>query len=255
MILKKMAQLIVLFHKSDIFIHMTNQVNTFKNAVRRILKEEIEASSTDKKIFKRVPEVETGEDLKKITPHPTEKKSKVELLDDMTKLVKGINKDYIIEWDDHDDMFVHAEDLFKIRIIPKWENNYCIEAYTQNEDRVFITGQNWEQVKEFVKQNLKNSDTNVDRAYNKSLDNYKGKDTSSPDKGMPQKDKPEHKKVTDTKNKEKDYTEKAVKNESDLPNKPMQEVGKVKTQADFKVQQPQKNKKFKNDTKLVAKST
>ena len=255
MMSKKMAQLNALFHKSFIFINMTNQVNIFKNAVRRILKEEVEASSTDKKIFKRVPEVNSGEDLKKVTPHPTEKRSKIELLDDMTKMVNGINKDFIVEWDDHDDMSIHAEDIFKIRIIPKWENNYCIEAYTQNEDRVYVTGQNWEQVKDFVKQNLKNSDTNVDKAYNKSLDSYKLKDTATPDKGLPQKDKPEHKKVSDTKNKNKDYNEADVKNEKDLQNKPMQEIGKVKTQSEFKVQQPQKVKKFKPDTKLVLKKT
>jgi hypothetical protein len=238
---------------------MKFQTTQFKSLIRQILHEEVEKRSvTDRNIYNRLPEVNHGEDLKKFTPHPTETKTKEELLEEITAIVKGINKSYKCIWDDHDDIFIHAEDLFKIRILPRWENNYNIEAYNRNEDRIYVTGQTWEQVKEFVKVNLKPTETNTELNYARSLNNYKDRDIQKPDEGLPQKNKPKtlpltNEKVNTEKNKDKNYSEEAVKEKKDLPNAPMKEVENFVKQLDHKVKDPVKLKKQKPNTKLVVK--
>ena len=62
------------------------------------------------------------------------------------------------------------------------------------------------------------------------------------------------KKVTDQKNKEKNYKDDDVKKEDDLPNKPMAEPKDTKKQLDHKVQDPVKLRKKVPDTKLVIKN-
>jgi len=237
----------------------------FQGLIRRILKEEVEKrSDTNKPTYSRVPEVVHGEDYqkKKISPQPRDTMTKQEMLEDMDKVVKAINKEYMVVWDDHDDMSIHAKDLFTIRIIPKWENNFCIEAMTRNEDRIFITGQNWDQVKEFVKVNLKDDKTSQEIAYNKAIANVTGKNdtTSKADKDLPQKDKPKTLPLTNEppkkdKNKDKDYTEDSVKKDDDLPEKPMKEVKDFEKQIDHKVKDPVKLRRRNPDTKLTIKQS
>jgi hypothetical protein len=170
--------------------------------------------------------------------------TKDQVLADLQKVVKAISDDYPVVWDDHDDLKVDARDLMSIRITPKWEDHYDIEVFTRNEDRVWVTGLDWDQVKDFVKKNLtavEKKPTSVDKAYDKSYRNMKDQ-SQAPDKGMPQEDKPKIKPLTNeppskTKNKEKDYTEDQNK-EEDNPEKPMKEVGKFKRQEDHKVEPP-----------------
>ena len=234
--------------------------NQFQGLVRRILAEEMQKkSAVGTKIYERVPEVAHDKDYKKITPHQRDTMTKTELLDDMDKVVKAINKDYMVVWDDHDDISITAQDLFRIRVIPKWENNYCIEAFTRNEDRVYITGQSWDQVKEFVKTNLKEVEPNTEKAWNKNAENRKDK-TDKAERGLSQDNKPKtlpltNEPPTTSKNKDKNYTEDAVKNDDDLPDKPMREVGEIKSQASHKVQDPVKLRKRKPDTKLTVKQS
>jgi len=233
---------------------------TFRQLIRRVLTEEVEKKSdTGVKTFTRVPEVVHGEDYKKITPHERDDKSKDELLADMDKVVKGINSDFTVVWDDHDDISISARDLFRIRIIPKWENSYAIEAFTRNEDRIYVTGQSWEQVKEFVKANLKDAETSVGKAADKVVKNREDQ-IPSPDKGLPQKDKPKTLPLTSepvktSKNKDKNYTEDQTKKDDDLPEKPMKEVKDTKKQIDHKVADPVKLRKKHPDTKLVIKQS
>lgn len=243
--------------------------NAFQNLIRRILNEELEkTSATGGKYQKRLPEMNgNGVDTEKKnktfasdsnTKDPLNKES---LLDDLIKAVTGIDDSVSIVWDDHDDIMVNARDFKYIRISPRWQDYYVIEMMTRNEDRIWITGQSWEQVKEFVKKNLKglkDQPTSVEKAYDKSYRNREDQ-IPSPDKGLPQKDKPSLKPLTNEplkdsgKNKEKDYTEKQVKKEDDLPNKPMKEVKDVKKQIDHKVQDPVKLRKRNPDTKLKVK--
>lgn len=227
--------------------------------IRRILTEEVEKQSiTGQKIYERVPEVVHTSDYKKVFPYKRDDKSKNELLDDIDKVVKAISKDYIVVWDDHDDISIEARDLMRIRIIPKWENNYCIEIFTRNEDRVYITGQNWENVKNIVKDNLKNIESYVDVAYNKSIRNDVTDTTEKADKDLSQKGAIKTLPLTSepvktSKNKDKNYTEDAVKNEDDLPEKPMKEVGNFKKQIEYKVKDPVKIRKKKSSNEHIAK--
>jgi len=234
--------------------------DTFTQLVHRILNEEVEKkSSTDQIIYKRLPEVVHGEDLKKITPHEKDTKSKDELLDDITKVVHEIDSMFTVIWDDHDDISISGRDLIRIRIIPRWENNYNIETFIRNEDRIYITGQTWDQVKQFVKNNLKKkTETYTDKAFTKNDKNREDKDKTS-DKNLPQKDKPKtlpltDKPLKDTKSKDKNYTEKPKDND-DLPEKPMKEVGEFKKLTSYKVQDPVKLRKRPPDTKLTIKQS
>ncbi len=234
----------------------------FQYLIRRILKEEVEKSNAgnDEEVYQRVPEVVHDEDYKKIIPHERDDKSKDELVDDLTKLVQGIDSTYVVNLDDHDDISINnAGDIFRIRVIPKWENNYCIEAFIHGNDRIYITGQSWKQVKEFVKVNLKKSETAVDKAMDKVVKNREDQ-TPTNDKGMPQKDKPKILPLTDkepktTSNKDKNYTEKPKDND-DLPEKPMKEVNDYKKLSDYKVKDPVKLRKpHKSSTKIMIKQS
>jgi len=223
--------------------------NQFKSIVKRILKEEVEKSVTNKEIYKRLPEVGNFDQLRKVSPHPTDKKSKQEILDDITKAVSAINKHYEVIWDDHDDIHVVAEDNFKILISPRFENNYNITTYTNLEDRVYVTGQTLSQVIEFIKENLKNKETNTEKAYNKSIGDKPEGSNKSPQN---QKDKPDHKKVGDTSNKNKDFNEDLEKKHPQ--NTPMEEMGKQKKQDEHPVKGTKpdyKMPKQKNKTLVV----
>jgi hypothetical protein len=240
--------------------------DTMQNLIRRVLKEEVEKkNATDKKPL-RVPEMSGNgiDTTKKPKTFGSDANSrdvncKNKLLLDLDALVKGIDKDVSVIWDDHDDLMVNAIDLKYIRISPRWEDYYVIEMMTRNEDRIWVTGLDWDQVKDFVKVNLTNltkQPTAVEKAYDKSYRNREDQ-TPSPDKGLPQKDKPKtlpltSEPVKDSKNKDKNYTEKPKDND-DLPNKPMKEVGDFKKLSSYKVQDPVKNRKRKPDTKLTIK--
>ncbi len=218
----------------------------FQNMIRRILLEEVEKRSvTDRDIYERLPEVVTGEDLKSYMEIKYDAKTKEEVLDTILKAVKPIDSSITVVWDDHDDISVSARDLFRVRIIPRWGDNYNIEAFIRNEDRIYVTNQHLYQVIEFLKVNLKNTATRTQTAYEKSKTNavMKNDKTSKSDKGLPQKDKPKTLPHTDeppktTKNKDRNYTEKQVKNEKDLPNMPMHEVGNFKWQIEHKSRSP-----------------
>ena len=213
----------------------------FQNMIRRALVEEIEKRSDageDTTYYQRLPEVNHGEDLKKITPHERDSRTKDEILDDITKAVKAIDSSVVVVWDDHDDISVSARDMFRVRISPRWEDSYNIEAMIRNEDRIYVTNQTLDQVIGFLKINLKNATTATAKAYDKAVQSRKD-ESPSPDKGLNQKDKPKtlpltHEKPSETKNKEKNYTEKQVKTESDLPEKPMKDATKFERQIDRK---------------------
>ncbi len=227
----------------------------FQQMIRRILLEEVEKrSATDKPINQRVPEVVTGKDLKDNMQEIRDSGTKDEILQQITKAVHAIDSSATVVWDDHDDISINARDMFRVRVIPRWEAMYNIEAFIRNEDRVYVTNQRLEQVIEFLKINLKNAATNTYKAYEKSKTNamMKNDKTPSPDKGLPQKDKPKTLPLTNepdairtSKSKDKNYTEKQVKEEKDQPNQPMKEVGDTKKQIDYKSRNPASIRKEK----------
>lgn len=243
----------------------------FNSLIRSILSEELQktksAVNLGQESTARVPEMDAnGVDPSKKNKvfasdsNTRERQTKEELLSDLTELVGGIDKSITVVWDDHDDLMINGRDIKFIRISPRWEDYYVIEMMTRNEDRIWVTGLNWEQVKDFVKINLKGASktpTAVDKAYDKSYRNREDQ-TPAPDKGLNQKDKPKTLPLTNEapkteKNKDKDYTEKQTKEESDLPNQPMKEVGDIKKQLQHKVQDPVTLRKRKPSTELVKK--
>lgn len=247
------------------------RTDQFTNIIKRILKEEVEKSEKRDAIKSRNPEMNGNgidpntENSKCFGWHTNTRDpmSKVKALEELTKLVRDIGDDISVVWDDHDDLMINARDLMSIRITPNWEDNYEAEMFTRNEDRVWVGGLSWEQLKNVVKTNLKDLNkhpTKVEKAYDKSYRNQEDQ-IPAPDKGLPQKDKPKTlplttEKPSETKNKEKNYTEKAVKDDSDdLPNKPMKEVGEFKKLGEYKVKDPVKLRKHKVNTKLVVKQT
>jgi hypothetical protein len=245
---------------------MSDVKEKFQLMIRRILLEELEKRNPE---MKRVPEQDgNGTDANKKknktfedSENPRDKKSKDQLLSDLTKVVKDIDDEFLVVWDDHDDLKIDARDLMSMIITPDWEDHYVIELMTRNEDRIWVTGYDWEQVKEFVKKNLgeaKSKYTNTDKSLGKTYVNREDQ-IPSPDKGLPQKDKPKLKPLTTeppskTKNKEKDYTEDQNK-EEDNPDKPMKDATEFKRQIDHKVQDPVKNRKRVPDKKLVVKQS
>jgi hypothetical protein len=235
---------------------MNQTRNNFKSMIRRVLKEEIEKRDI---IKQRVPEqngngLAATEDKDKTfanSENPRDKKTKDQLLSALTKLVKGIDDSYLVVWDDHDDLKIDARDLMSFRITPDWEDHYEIVVFTRNEDRVYVTGLNWDQVLEFVKKNLDgNAVTAVDKSYDKSYRN--GKDQSE-HKPAISGNAVKHKKVGDSSNKDKDYNKPEVTKEEDLPSAPMKEVGEINKQSSHKVQQPVKIRKKVDNAKHIVK--
>src|ERR1035437_679589 len=181
---------------------------------RTLLKEVEERSATGRAIYQRVPEVVHDKEYKDIVPHKRDGKTKEEILDAILKVAKAADSTATVVYDDHDDISVSARDLFRVRIIPRWENSYNIEAMIRNEDRIYVTNQTLDQVIDFLKVNLKNADTSTIKAYNKSKENedMKNDKTPAPGKGLPQKDKPKTLPLTNVppkteKNKDRNYTE------------------------------------------------
>lgn len=237
----------------------------FQSLIRRVLKEEVEKrSATGVTSPKRLPEMNAdGIDPEKKNktfadnPNTRDQDTKEGLLADLISVTGAIDKNVDVVWDDHDDLMVSGRDLKFIRISPRWEDYYVIEMMTRNEDRVWVTGLNWVQVKEFVKANLKGTTTAVDKAYDKSYRNREDQ-TKAPGKELPNKDKQKTLPLTNeapktAKNKDKNYTEAAVKKDEDLPTSPMKEVEKFEKQSEHKVKEPVKLRKRKPDTKLFAK--
>lgn len=189
------------------------------------------------------------------------------LADELEKIVHAINPDWHVYWDDHTQLVVEAKNMLKIRICPKFENNFDIDAMVKLVDRVRAIALTWDQVKAFVKANFSDLENKTipDKMKDRAMDQIKDKDKDSKDAG-PRHDiiknrleDPEHTKIKDSKRDDKDYNEKQTPKEEDQPNQPMKQV--VKNPGDDPEslnknieKTPQvKPPKHKNDKKLVTK--
>lgn len=232
--------------------------NAFQSMVRRILNEEIQ---------KRVPEMNgNGVDPEKKNktfasdPNPRDTMTKDKMVEELAKIVEGIDKTWTVVWDDHDDITINGGDKMKVIISQLWEDNFKIIYYPRLEDRFFFTGLSWDQVKEFVKDNIDKQahHTGVEKGRDKAWRNSQAEDQKV-DKGLPQGDKPKvlstDKPFTKEKNKDKRYVEDQVKDEKDLPDKPMREVDAPKKQTEHKTKDPVKLRKRTPDKKLVIKQS
>ncbi len=178
-------------------------------------------------------------------------------------IVHGIDPTWEAYWDDHNQLIVRAQNLLYVRIVPKYENNYDIDAMVKLVDRIRAIAQTWEQVKSFIKANfgaLKNK-TIPDNLHQKSIDNYKDKEVIKKSAG-PDHDiiknrlpDPEHAKIKDTKKDDKDYNEPQTKRDEDMPDQPMKQVtdpGKDPEGKNKNIEKTDRVKptKYKNDKKL-----
>lgn len=232
----------------------------FRGMIRRVLMEEIEKRDG---LTQRLPVMDgIGSDKVKnktktfaSSENPRDIKTKDQLLDELSKIVKKIDEQYLVVWDDHDDLKIDARDLINMTITPDWEDHYEIVTMIRNEDRIVVSGLDWNQVIEFVETNLKNAKqkpTGVEKAYDKAYRNRNSKDEGATSKNRIKSNPVKEKKVGDASNKNKDFNQLQNK-EEDNPDKPMKEVKEFKRQGEIKVHDPVRLRKKIPDKKLVVK--
>ena len=156
------------------------------------------------------------------------------LRDELESLVHGIDPTWNVYWDDHNQLVVRAQNLLYVRIVPKFENNFDIDAMVKLVDRVRVIAVNWDQVKKFIKANfsaLKNK-TIPDTLHDKSINNEKGSadnngKAAGPDnsiKNRGEKNNGEDAKLKTTKKDNQDYKKDDVERAEDQPDQPMKKV-------------------------------
>jgi hypothetical protein len=264
-----------------------NEVKKFRNIIRECISE-IKKETMDPRIRLKeslrgiVKNVLTEMSSNVSKPEPTkEEKEKIskgyskdgndrldktndKQLKELESIIKGINSDWEVYWDDHGQLIVKAQNLLYVRICQKFENNYDISAMVKLVDRVRAIALTWEQVKSFVKANFSDLEkkTKADQLTKKSLDNYDEKGvnqkSAGPDssvKNRGEKKNGEDAKIKNTKTKDKDYNEPQVTKDEDMPDQPMKQVtepGKDPESKNKKIEKTDKPKapKFKNDNGL-----
>jgi len=186
-------------------------------------------------------------------------------LSELESLIHGIDPKWEVYTDDHNQLIVRAQNLLYVRICPKFENNYDVDAMVKLVDRVRAIALTWEQVKAFVKANFGDlkKGTNADNLHKKSIDNEYEKGVNQkaagPEndviKNRGEKKNGEDAKIKSTKQKDMDYNEPQVSKEEDMPDQPMKNVtkpGEDPTGKNKNISKTEKPKapKFKNDKKL-----
>ena len=159
------------------------------------------------------------------------------------ELVKGDDGNYVLEG-----KFPH-----KIQIVPQSQGIYNVLYMKDNSDRTKKLNLKFEELKTFVKEALKSKELNyVKKAYNKSVENDKDKVEKTTN---PAHHKFVKKEVTNTKNDNKDYIEKSIKNDDDMPDKPMKDATKFKKQIEHPVKgtEPDYTYPKQKDKKLIVK--
>jgi len=159
-------------------------------------------------------------------------KANQKLQKELETIVHGINADWDVYWDDRDDLVVLANNLLCVRITPKFENNFDIDAMVKLVDRIRVIAVTWEQVKNFVKANFSTlvKTTKSDDAKTKSLDHKEDREVikknAGPDGQTVKVRYQDTKKpsVKDTKRDDKNYNEPQTKREEDMPDQPMKQV-------------------------------
>ena len=238
-----------------------------KESLRGVVKKVLQEISTN-----NTPEP-TEDDVKKVergyTKDGNERldKTNEKLQAELESIVHGIDPTWEAYWDDHNQLIVRAHNLLYVRICPKFENNFDVDAMVKLVDRVRAIGQSWDQVKAFIKANFSDlkKGTVSDKSKQKALDHYKDHDVikkmAGPEhdiiKNRGEKKNGEDAKIKDTKKSDKDYNEPMTKKKEDMPDQPMKSVtepGKDPESKNKNIDKTDKVKapKHKNDKKLKA---
>lgn len=160
-------------------------------------------------------------------------KTCLEIQEELDKEVKKIDKKYSVVKNDAGNFEMCGCDPHHIFVRPRWYNNFEVLAFKDKTDRTKKIGLNYDEVKEFLKATLNNTDQNyVNKAYNKAAENSVDKEKKKNQGDGPQK--------TDVK------VEDAVEKKEDLPDQPMQDVNlkKVEKQVDHSVKGEKPKYKF-----------
>jgi len=160
-------------------------------------------------------------------------KTCLEIQEELDKEVKKIDKKYSVVKNDAGNFEMCGCDPHHIFVRPRWYNNFEVLAFKNKTDRTKKIGLSYDEVKEFLKATLNNTDQNyVNKAYNKAAENSVDKEKKKNQGDGPQK--------TDVK------VEDAVEKKEDLPDQPMQDVNlkKVEKQVDHSVKGEKPKYKF-----------
>lgn len=168
-----------------------------------------------------------------------------EILKTLEKAAKSVSDEAVVSWINKDfTIEVPGPQSFRIRVMPRWENNFDVEAWIKDNDRIKIIGLTLEQVVDFVKENFSDGEQSDVRKkeYFKAVDQTKDV-TKGP---KPDVDGAKGVKEYKPEEKTKDMTER----EEDLPGAPMKKVDEPKPQRDHSGNQV-KPPKHKLDKELV----
>lgn len=176
-------------------------------------------------------------------------------LAELETIVHAIDPTWEVYWDDYRQLIVRAQNLLYVRIVPKFENNFDVDAMVKLVDRVRAIALDWDQVKAFIKANfsdLKNT-TIPDQLRQRALDHYKDRDVikkaagpmGGAIKNRGEKNNGEDASVKDTKKSDKNYNEKQTKRDEDLPDQPMKRVTEPGKDPDSKNKNIEKTSKVK----------
>ncbi len=235
-----------------------------KESLRKVVKDVLKEIATIK-----TPEPDDAEKEKVLKGYAKdgnerEDQSNDKKLEELETIVHGIDPTWKAYLDDNNQYIVRAHNLLYMRIVPKFENNYDIDAMVKLVDRIRVIALTWDQVKNFVKANFKDlkgktNKTIADKLHDKSIDNEKQKsDNDGKAAGPTQKDitnrgeknNGEDAKIKDTPNKHKDYNEPQTKRAEDMPDQPMKQVtepGKDPEGKNKNIEKTQKVKPPKHD--------
>lgn len=160
-------------------------------------------------------------------------KTCLEIQEELDKEVKKIDKKYSVVKNDAGNFEMCGCEPHHIFVRPRWYNNFEVLAFKDKTDRTKKIGLNYDEVKDFLKTTLSNTDQNyVNKAYNKNAENSRDKE-----KKKNQGDKPQEtdEKVVD-----------AVEKKEDLPDQPMQDVNikKIEKQVDHSVKGEKQKYKY-----------
>jgi hypothetical protein len=182
-------------------------------------------------------------------------KGNEKLLDELETIIHGINPKWEAYWDDHGQLIVRAQNLLYVRIVPKFENNFDVDAMVKLVDRVRAIAQTWEQVKAFVKANFSDlkDTTKAGQLKQKAMDHLEDKDVikkaagpmGGAIKNRGEKKNGEDASVKDTKKSDKNYNEPQTKRDEDMPDQPMKQVTEPGKDPDSKNKNIEKTSKVK----------
>jgi len=216
----------------------------FKQLIKKLIRENIQTKK-DKKTKEDSYDPQDVKDRVSQEKERDEGKSFKDILNKLKSVAKSIDSKVIVSFDDHKDFNVEVPQAFRVRISPRWENNFDVEAFVESNDRIKVIGLTLDQVCDFIKENFTDKvKDNVKKALDKVEDNKKDK-TKKSDSGMDN-----YKGV-----KESDKSKKVVKlpkKEEDSPGAPMKEIDtdELKKQKEYKEFKPTPPK-HKLDKELI----